>query len=101
MNRNLLFGPLLLVYQMPKTGSQTVEATLRSCGLPHHILRLHFLSRELAEKVRAGLREGHRHGEWERQTREQVACSRRIPRVLRFRKMLRVCGFSIPKIEAI
>src|SRR5438105_10706901 len=37
----LLFGRLLLVYQMPKTGSQTVEATLEKCSLPHRILRFH------------------------------------------------------------
>src|SRR5215831_13493721 len=101
MNRALLFSPLLLIYQMPKTGSQTVEATLRCSGLPHHILRLHFLSPALAAKVREGLQEGHRDGEWERQTLEQLSCSRRIPRVLRFREWLRVCGFDIPKVEVI
>lgn len=101
MNGKLLFGPLLLIYQMPKTGSQTVEATLRGCGLPHCILRVHFLSRQLAEKVREGLDSGHRNGEWERQTLEQLADSRRIPRVLRLRKLLRICRFKIPPVEAI
>ena len=101
MNGNLLFGRLLLIYQMPKTGSQTVEATLRSCALPHPILRVHFLSRPLAEKVREGLGTGHRNGEWERQTLEQLACSRRMRKVLRLRNLLRVCGFKIPKVEAI
>jgi hypothetical protein len=101
MNGNLLFGRLLLIYQMPKTGSQTVEATLRSCDLPHHILRVHFLSRPLAEKVREGLGTRHQNGEWGRQTLEQLFCSRRIRKVLRLRKLLRVCGFKIPKVEAI
>jgi len=101
MNRALLFGPLLLIYQMPKTGSQTVEATVRGSGLPHNILRLHFLSRALAAKVQEGLREGHHDGEWERQTLEQLSCSRRIPRVLRLRRWMRVCGFDIPRIEVI
>ncbi len=36
--------PWLLIYQMGKVGSQTVEATLREANLPHHISRLHFLS---------------------------------------------------------
>lgn len=101
MTSKVLFGPLLLIYQMPKTGSQTVEATLRGCRLPHHTLRLHFLSRQLAEKVREGLHSGHRNGEWERQTLEQLVCSRQLPRVLRLRKLLRVCGFNIPKVQAI
>lgn len=36
--------PLLLIYQMGKVGSQTIEATLRSARLPHRIHRIHFLS---------------------------------------------------------
>jgi hypothetical protein len=36
--------PLLLIYQMGKVGSQTIEATLRDVRLPHRIHRIHFLS---------------------------------------------------------
>src|SRR6266404_6101237 len=44
MNPGILFRRLLLIYQMPKTGSQTVQATLQRCSLPLPIVRLHFLS---------------------------------------------------------
>jgi hypothetical protein len=36
--------PRLLLYQMGKTGSQTLEATLRKAAVPHRIWRGHFLS---------------------------------------------------------
>src|SRR5579859_3969403 len=100
MAAELVFGRLLLVYQMPKTGSQTVEATLQTCGLPHRIVRVHFLSRALAARVRAGLTPKS-SSEWVRNVREQLRQSGQIRRLLRLRRWLRRCRVQIPKVDAI
>ncbi len=100
MWRELLLNRLLLVYQMPKTGSQTVEATVRACGLPVQIVRVHFLSRALAARVRAGLK-SQANNQWEQHTREQLQQARLLRRVLWARRWLHRCGARIPKVEAI
>jgi hypothetical protein len=85
MNPQILWSKLLLIYQMPKAGSQTIEATLQHCSLPHLIFRFHFLCSALAEP-------------W---ASDQLQFRTRMSRVLRARKLLRSCGFNIPKIEVI
>lgn len=100
MWRELLLNRLLLVYQMPKTGSQTVEATVQACGLPVHVLRVHFLSRVSAARVRAGLK-SQANTEWERHTREQLQQAQRLRWVLWARRWLLRCGAGIAKVEAI
>src|SRR5689334_14279146 len=84
----LLFDRLLLVYQMPKTGSQTVEATLNRCSLPHRILRFHYLSRTMAEEIRRGPVSNHAPEQWAESVRPQLAFMRRMSRVLRCRRIL-------------
>jgi 2-polyprenyl-3-methyl-5-hydroxy-6-metoxy-1,4-benzoquinol methylase len=41
---DLIRHPLLLIYQMGKVGSQTIEATLRNAHIPQKIVRLHIMS---------------------------------------------------------
>jgi hypothetical protein len=97
----LLFGKLLLVYQMPKTGSQTVEATLQHCSLPHRILRFHYLSRTMAEEFRRGPASNPAPELWEELMRPQLAFMARTRRLLSARKWLRRCGVPIPKVQII
>ncbi len=56
----LAFGlarrPWLLIYQMGKVGSQTIEATLRAARLPHRIRRVHILSPRQGQMVEDWLR---------------------------------------------
>jgi hypothetical protein len=44
LERGLIHRPLLLIYQMGKVGSQTIEATLRNALPGHLIYRPHYLS---------------------------------------------------------
>jgi hypothetical protein len=85
MKAQLVAGRILLIYQMPKAGSQTIEATLKHCFLPHQIHRFHFLRSALAEP-------------WASQQMEFMS---KMSRALRVRKLLRACGLTIPKIEVI
>lgn len=101
MYSELIFRPLLLVYQLPKTGSQTVEATLGQCGLPHKMIRLHFMSRPLAARIAAELPAHSAGTEWERRTRAQLACAHRTRRALRLRRWLRYCGARLDKVLAV
>jgi len=81
----MLWCKLLLIYQMPKAGSQTIEATLDDCSLPHRIFRFHYLCSPLDEP-------------W---ASEQLPFMTKMSRLLRTRKLLRAWGFKIPKIEVI
>lgn len=96
MAGELIFGPLLLVYQMPKTGSQTVEATLAQCGVAHRIIRVHFLSRALAARVAGAM--GPARGACQR---EQFARATELRRALHVRRWLKRCGLRLPKVQAI
>ena len=97
----LLFGRLLLIYQMPKTGSQTVEATLEHCTLPHRILRFHYLSTAMAAEIRRGPVSNRAPDLWAESVRPQLAFMARMSRILVFRRILRWCRVPIPKIEVI
>jgi hypothetical protein len=44
LRRKRRYRALLLILQMPKTGSHTVEATLRKTGWEGDLCRLHFVS---------------------------------------------------------
>jgi hypothetical protein len=97
----LLFGKLVLIYQMPKTGSQTVEGTLQSCRLPHRVLRFHYLSPEMAEEIRRGPASNRAVDDWEAMVRPQIAFMVRMSRVLSWRRWLTRCGVPIPKVQII
>jgi putative capsular polysaccharide synthesis protein len=101
MELQMLFGRVLLLYQMPKTGSQTVEATLRRCSLPHLILRMHYLSGENAESLRAGLRSQCGNSTWKQHARAQLRLISTVSLALRIRRFLCACGARIPSVEVI
>jgi Putative capsular polysaccharide synthesis protein len=101
MNSGMLFGKLLLIYQMPKTGSQTIEATLQQCRLPHQIVRLHFLSSNFAEPIVEKLKSDQVPDEWKQKAREQLEFTRKMARIVRVRRALRACGFTIARLEII
>jgi hypothetical protein len=96
-----LFGKLLLVYQMPKTGSQTIEGTLQRCQLPHRVLRFHYLSREMADEIRRGPASNFAPDNWQDMVGPQLAFMERMSRLLFWRKWLRRCGVPIPKVQII
>ena len=99
--RELLFRRVILIYQMPKIGSQTIEATLRQCSVPHPIYRFHYLSRTMAQNVRNTLAASEPSQAWKRRAREQLNLTCEFSRLIRFRKWLRLCGFPIPKLDVI
>ncbi len=99
--RRLLLDPLLLVYQLPKTGSQTVEATLQHSLRPHLIFRTHFLSAEIASTTRRLLNSTNQNGAWRRNTELQLAVRDGLWKVVRARMILRRCGLPIRKLEVI
>jgi hypothetical protein len=98
MKEKLLTGKLILVYQMPKTGSQTVEATLQHASLPHHILRSHYLSSTMAERAREKLETPGATDEWKRNAIDQIEFSQNVASILRRRNRLRYCWPFIPKV---
>ncbi|HTL15853.1 MAG TPA: putative capsular polysaccharide synthesis family protein [Patescibacteria group bacterium] len=86
---------------MPKTGSQTVEASLEQCSLPHRILRCHFLSARRRAELRQVLRSPNHQSAWKDQLGEQLNLMARISMVLRLRNLLRLCHINLPKLEII
>jgi len=99
--RELLFGKLVLIYQMPKVGSQTIEATLRQCSVPDQILRFHYLSNAMASNAKGGLDSDVPDKAWKQKARPQLELSEKIARAIRLRKILSRCGFNIPKLQVI
>lgn len=99
MNLQMILGRVLLIYQMPKTASQTVEATLQQCSLPHRIQRLHFLSAENAADIKRCLQWKEAKG-W-KEGIEQLKILSKTSRALRLRRLLCACGAPIPKLEVI
>ncbi len=100
MKNELVSGRLLLIYQMPKAGSQTIEATLQPLGIPAQIFRLHFLSRARARMVRKGLRK-QSAAAWQQDVLQQLDVRRRLARALALRRWMRRFGARIPKVEVI
>jgi hypothetical protein len=92
---------MVLLYQMPKTGSQTLEATLRSAPLPMPVLRTHFLSEENVRVLRDGLASAGTHPAWKRDAFEQLSLISKLSRALRIRKFLVACGVPIPRLLVI
>lgn len=92
---------MVLIYQMPKIGSQTVEATLRQCWFPHPIYRFHYLSRAFAKTLRHGLSSPAPDPTWKRDAQQQLDWIREMSRIVRLRRFLCLCGWRIPKLEVI
>lgn len=101
MKCDIIFRRVLLIYQMPKTGSQTIEATLRQCRLPHRILRTHFLSPAVARRLKDAIRSAKVDDRWKQNARGQLALTAPLAKLLPVRRLLRACGAHIPKLEII
>jgi hypothetical protein len=101
VTRRNLVRKLLFVYQMPKTGSQTVEATLRTCALPHQILRFHYLSAQRAEEIARGPEWNIAPGKWQHAGGEELKAMAQVSRLIRGRKLLRYCLLPVPRIDVI
>jgi hypothetical protein len=99
--RELLFGRFVMIYQMPKIGSQTIEATLRQCSFPHPVQRFHNLSPQITRTIKHGLSSAEATEAWKREARAQLEATRSIRSCIRRRKLLRLCGFGVPKLEII
>ena len=97
----MLFGKILFIYQIPKTGSQTVEATLARCSLPHTVLRFHYASREMEDEMRRGPLNHPDPVKWRADAAPQIAAMQRIRRIVWLRRFLKRSGFPIPPIEVI
>jgi putative capsular polysaccharide synthesis protein len=98
---DLVFGKLLLIFQMPKTGSQTVEASLGNCLLPERILRCHFLSSSRIAELRRLALKSNSPAAWNQDLEGQVRLTAKISVALRIRKLLRLCRINIPKLQII
>jgi len=100
LNWQVVFGRVLLLYQMPKAGSQTLEATLRLCGLPHHIVRLHFLAAKNGSHIRNYI-DSNTPQAWQSVALAQMKLLEETSSSLRIRKLLVRCGVRLPRIEVI
>ena len=98
MNYEMLRSRLLLIYQMPKTGSQTVEATLRQCSLPFEIHRFHFLSQTASELLQEALSSEPAEDSWRESVQRQLAFRGEFSSVLKTRRLLRTAFVPIPKL---
>lgn len=99
--RDLVFGRLVLIYQMPKIGSQTIESSLNAANLPGRVLRFHYLSRAFAKTLRHGLSSPQPDASWRANARIQLASIRYLSRWLRCRRVLCGFGLAIPKLQVI
>jgi hypothetical protein len=97
----LLFQQVVLIYQMPKIGSQTIEATLRQWAVPWPILRFHYLSAAFARTLRHGLTSPQADPAWKQNAQLQLNSLRETARTMRWRRFLCLCGFKLPKIYVI
>lgn len=97
----LVFGRLVLLYQMPKTGSQSIEATLREHGGFKHILRLHFLSEQNAGHLRRVMKWQTAKPEWKREAVRQDRELTCFARALRLRRFLVKAGVPIPRLRVV
>ena len=101
MFSGLLLDPPILLYQMPKTGSQTLEATLQEHLPARRLLRFHFLSPTIAATIRNGLHYDHANSAWRREARAQLRVMSRMRFGLLARRVVRGCGIRLPKLEVI
>jgi len=101
INWNLVCGRALLVYQMPKVGSQTIESTLQASSLPQRIYRFHYLSDASAAALRQSVRTGAARGTAKREVLEQLSLRARMSFSLRLRRRFCAYGFPLPPLLVI
>lgn len=99
--RSLVRDPLVLIYQMPKAGSQTVEATLQEAALPWRMARLHFLSAEPARMLVYGLNDPANTELWKANARYQLELRELLCQALRARRWRRLFRRRLPKLHVI
>jgi hypothetical protein len=101
ISARLLQAPMCLIYQMPKAGSQTVEATLRPLLPSYEISRLHFYSRGGVEIFR-GLAELPSMPQWMRENLlHQCRLGHVMRRAVTIRRFLKPWRLRSHKIEVI
>jgi hypothetical protein len=93
--------PLLLMLQMPKTGSQTVEATLRKHGWEGELGRVHFVSPGWVAWAQHRLRELGPESDFYGTLGLQVDLAETLLEAARARIHLRRAGFDIPRLHVI
>jgi hypothetical protein len=93
--------PLLLILQMPKTGSQTVEATLRQSGWEGDLCRLHFVSPGWVAWGQQKLRELGPKNTYYSNLGAQVDLAESAHEAARMRVRLRRAGVDIPRLHVI
>jgi Putative capsular polysaccharide synthesis protein len=98
---DILFGKPVLIYQMPKAGSQTVEATLRTDPVAPAVLRFHYLSSTMAGILRKGLLTEYSNPQWKRDAQLQLRLMRKLNLAIRGRMLLRRCGVRLTKLQVI
>jgi hypothetical protein len=90
-----------MIYQMPKVGSQSIEATLRHCSFPYPIHRFHNLSCAIAQTLERGVSSDVPMEAWKRKARDQLRAIGSIQDCIRRRRLFRRCGLGVPKLEVI
>ncbi len=84
--------PLILIYQVGKVGSQTIEATLRHADLPYRIKRLHIISPHNIKKFGAHLTNKAMTEDTKNSLRQQLDDANRLYHAIIARKIRRFFG---------
>jgi len=101
LSLDLILGTGLLLYQMPKTGSQTVEETVHYYSPNLRLFRVHFLSMQNAGMVRQYINKKGVDAGWKRDAQLQAELLVSCSRSLRARKFLVRCGLPLPKLKVV
>jgi len=101
LRAGLLHRPLLLIYQMGKVGSQTIEATVRSLNLPHLIYRPHFLSAQRLKVMSARLQNADMPAHERESLRHQLDEATRLRQALAVRSLARKYHCPVPPVQII
>jgi hypothetical protein len=97
----LIQQPLLLIYQVGKVGSQTIEATLRN-ALPRHIIhRLHYLSSQRVAWSRSRLNSQILPDSVRDSVRQQIELANLLRHAVWVRRYLRPLAMKVAKINII
>jgi hypothetical protein len=87
--------------QMPKTGSQTVEATLRQNGWEGEICRIHFQNPEWVEQSRKLLQGEDSQTSFHENLRVQVDWANQVREALALRQRLQRWRLRLPRLQVI
>src|SRR5689334_4790706 len=93
--------PLILIHQIGKVGSQTIEATLRNANLPHKIFRLHSLSPQNVKRLGGWRSLKNLSAPSKESLGHQLEESVKLYHIVQARKFLMRFKNNIPKINFI